>query len=62
VNEIAWDKDPARSRAIQHLQGSRLFDPPKLLDAMPYLFEKEVETISDAVARLQEAETGKRAA
>ncbi|MGO4170508.1 hypothetical protein AB4Z00_26360 [Novosphingobium sp. YAF33] len=62
VSELSWDKDPARSRAIQHFQDSRLFDLPKLLDAMPYLFEKDVDSIHDAVARLQEDGTGKLAA
>lgn len=62
VTEIAWEKEPARSRAIAHLKEHRLLDPPKLLDAMPHLFERGIDTISGAVDRLQELETSSQAA
>lgn len=62
VGEMSWDKDPARGRAVRYLEENRLFDPPKLLDAMPYLFAKGVDSVSDAVDRLEEAATALRAA
>ncbi len=62
VGEMSWDKDPARGRAIRYLVENRLFDPPKLLDAMPYLFVKGVDSVGDAVDRLEETATALRAA
>ena len=54
ISEMAWEKNPARCRAIEHLEKNRLLDPPKLLDAMPILFEAGVDSISDAVERMEE--------
>jgi hypothetical protein len=62
VGELSWDANPARSRAITHLEENRLFDPPKLLDAMHYLFESGVDSVDAAVSRLQETELGLQAA
>ncbi len=58
VGELAWDKKPARGRAIEFLEKNRLFDPPKLLDAMPHLFKRGIDSVSEAVDSLEDTEIG----
>lgn len=51
---IAWSHGPARTLALDHLARNRLFELPRLLDAMPHLFAPDIDSISGAVARMQE--------
>lgn len=51
---IAWSHGPARALALDHLTRNRLFELPRLLDAMPHLFAPDIDSISGAVARMQE--------
>lgn len=48
-----WATGPARELALHHLVEHRIFELPKLVDVMPYLFEADVETIADGVERLR---------
>lgn len=47
-----WASGSARERAVGHLQRRRILELPRLTDIMPHLFEPQVESIQDGVARL----------
>ncbi len=49
----AWSHGAARDLAIEHLRSRRVAGLPRLLDAMPHLFEAGVESVSGAVKRLR---------
>lgn len=51
---VVWAAGPARELALRHLAKHRIFELPKLVNAMPHLFEEEVEMIADGVRRLHE--------
>ncbi len=51
---VVWASGPARELALHHLSKRRIFELPKLVDIMPYLFETGVETIAGGVKRLHE--------
>lgn len=51
---VVWASGPARELALYHLTKHRIFELPKLVDVMPYLFGTDVETITDGVERLRE--------
>ncbi|RWO29699.1 MAG: hypothetical protein EOS10_22815 [Mesorhizobium sp.] len=50
-----WASGPARDRAVAYLQRHRIFELPMLTDIMPHLFEPQVESLQDGVARLYAA-------
>jgi hypothetical protein len=50
---VVWAGGPARELALHHLIKHRIFELPKLVDVMPYLFEADVESIADGVERLR---------
>jgi len=52
ASTVVWAKGPARELALQHLARHRIFELPKLVDVMPYLFEAQIKTVADGVARL----------
>lgn len=51
-----WATGAARERAVAYLQRHRISELPRLTDIMPHLFESQVETLSDGVARLYAAQ------
>ncbi|WP_186394169.1 hypothetical protein [Stappia sp. TSB10GB4] len=55
---VVWSRGPARELALDYLATHRIFDLPKLVDIMPYLFEAGVESIEDGVKRLREMSGG----
>ena len=54
LETVVWAKGPARDMALRHLAHHRIFELPRLVDVMPYLFEDEVGSIGDGVWRLFE--------
>lgn len=58
ASTVVWASGIARELALQHLTKNRIFELPKLVDVMPYLFEAQVETVADGVARLREESGG----
>ena len=50
-----WASGPARETAVGDLQRHRISELPRLTDIMPHLFEPQVESIQDGVARLYAA-------
>lgn len=50
---VAWSHGPARNLALAHLAENRIFELPRLADAMPHLIEPDVETLSEGVRRLR---------
>ncbi|MEO7690926.1 MAG: hypothetical protein ABIS51_16715 [Sphingomonas sp.] len=54
AGSLAWSSGLARSLALDHLKQQRVSQLPLLLDAMPYLLESHVESISDAVDRMRD--------
>ncbi|WP_292337852.1 hypothetical protein [Mesorhizobium sp.] len=50
-----WASGPARNSAVGYLQRHRIFEVPMLTDIMPHLFEPQVESLQDGVARLYAA-------
>lgn len=53
VATVVWASGPARELALHHLVKHRIFELPRLVDVMPYLFEPDVESIGDGVERLR---------
>lgn len=51
---VSWSSGSARSLAIGFLEAHRIFEPPKLLDVMPYLFKPDVSSVGVAVGRMEE--------
>lgn len=51
-----WASGPARERAVGYLERHRIFELPRLTDIMPHLFEPEVDSLQDGVARLHAAQ------
>jgi hypothetical protein len=47
-----WWRRRARESAITHLEQNRIFELPKLANAMPRMFEQGVASIQDAVRRM----------
>ncbi|ACF01014.1 hypothetical protein Rpal_2501 [Rhodopseudomonas palustris TIE-1] len=47
-----WASGLARELALRHLEERRIFELPKLVDVMPYLFETDVQSIADGVEKL----------
>lgn len=47
-----WWRPAAREATLAYLEKHRIFELPKLANAMPYMFERGVESISDAVRRM----------
>lgn len=47
-----WASGAARDSAVAYLQRHRIFELPVLTDIMPHLFEPQVESLLDGVARL----------
>lgn len=47
-----WASGAARDSAVAYLQQHRIFELPMLTDIMPHLFEPQVESLQDGVARL----------
>ncbi len=47
-----WASGPARESAIGYLQRHRISELPRLTNIMPHLFEREVDSLTDGVARL----------
>ena len=47
-----WASGPARERALGYLQRHRISELPRLTDIMPHLFEPQVDSLQDGVARL----------
>lgn len=47
-----WASSSAREMAIDRLAAHRIFELPKLTDAMPHLFEADVDSMEDGVRRL----------
>lgn len=47
-----WASGSARERAVGYLQRHRISELPRLLDIMPHLFARQVESLPDGVARL----------
>lgn len=56
-----WASGPARDRAVAYLQRHRIFELPMLTDIMPHLFESQVDSVQDGVARLYAARRGAEA-
>lgn len=52
--EGGWWRQPARDSALAYLERKRIFELPRLANAMPYMFESGIETIEDAVRRMYE--------
>ncbi|AFL54905.1 hypothetical protein ABIE78_000022 [Sinorhizobium fredii] len=50
-----WTSSSAREMAIAHLAVHRIFELPRLTDAMPHLFEAAVDSMEDGVRRLYAA-------
>lgn len=50
-----WASGPARDSAVGYLQRHRILELPMLTDIMPHLFEPQVESLQDGVARLYAA-------
>ncbi len=46
---VGWSYGPARDLALAFMAEHRLFDPPRLLDAMPHLFEPGIQSVGGAV-------------
>ena len=51
---ISWSSGSARSLAVAFLDAHRIFEPPKLLDVMPYLFKRDVNSVGAAVEQMEE--------
>lgn len=51
-----WASGPARDSAVACLQRHRVFELPMLTDIMPHLFEPQVDSLLDGVARLHAAQ------
>lgn len=47
-----WASGPARDSAVGYLQRHRILELPMLTDIMPHLFEPQVDSVQDGVARL----------
>jgi hypothetical protein len=47
-----WASSSAREMAIARLAAHRIFELPRLTDAMPHLFEADVDSMEDGVRRL----------
>lgn len=47
-----WASGADRDSAVAYLQRHRIFELPMLTDIMPHLFEPQVESLQDGVARL----------
>jgi hypothetical protein len=56
-----WASGAARNLALQFLIQRRVFELPKLLNAMPYLFDVKVESMGDAVRCLGDLRDKERA-
>lgn len=50
--ESVWSKGEARERALARLDRHGIAELPKLVDAMPYLFDDDVDSIGAAVSRM----------
>jgi len=50
---VIWDRGPARELALDHLANRRIFELPRLVDAMPHLVESGVESTGRAVDALR---------
>jgi hypothetical protein len=57
-----WAAGAARERAVAYLRRHRISELPRLTDIMPHLFERQVESLSDGVARLYATQRAPEAA
>lgn len=56
VGTVGWSYGPAKDLALKHLHTHKISGVPKLLDAMPYLFDPKVRSIDGAVKRMKAVE------
>jgi hypothetical protein len=50
---VIWERGPARELALDHLAGRRIFELPRLVEAMPHLIEAGLESKERAVEALR---------
>lgn len=51
---VVWSRGAARELAFEHLSRRRIFELPRLVEAMPFLIEPDVDSVEAGVARLNE--------
>lgn len=57
ISATVWATGAARDQALRHLELKRIFELPKLLNVMAYLFSKDVSTIGEAVRVLRDIDS-----
>lgn len=55
---VIWERGPARDLALDHLTRRRIFELPRLVDAMPHLIEAGVDSTDRAVEALRQSVGG----
>lgn len=50
--ETGWWREPARKAALEYLERNRIFELPRLANAMPFMIDDEVCSVPDATIRL----------
>ncbi len=55
---VIWVRGPARDLALDHLARRRIFELPRLVDAMPHLIEAGVDSTDRAVEALRQSVGG----
>ncbi len=53
LRTVVWERGAARERAVNHLARHRIFELPRLVDAMPHLVGDDEATIYPSVERLR---------
>lgn len=60
LGTVVWSRGPAREQALEHLAQRRIFELPRLVEAMPHLIGSDVDSVEAGVARLyQRVEAGR---
>jgi len=54
LGTVVWSRGPAREQALEHLAQRRIFELPRLVEAMPHLVGPDVDSVEAGVARLHE--------
>ncbi|WP_156022534.1 hypothetical protein [Sphingobium indicum] len=55
ARSTTWSYGPARDLAMNFLAENRIFEAPRLVDAMPFLFEQGEKNVDGAVKRLEKS-------
>ncbi len=58
LGTVIWQRGPARQKALAYLAARRIFELPRLVDALPHLIEAGVESTDRAVEALRQSVGG----